>query len=53
MIKDVIGVERHVDYISKPLKLFGYQFVQLKVAGGTVSNARLLVTPNSGELTGT
>ena len=38
-----------MDYNRKPLKLLGYQFVRLEVAGVTVSKARVLVAPNSGK----
>ena len=49
VIRDMIGEERYVDYNRKPLKLQGYQFVQLDVAGVTVPKARVLVAPNSGK----
>ena len=32
LIRDMIPGERYVDYNKKPLKIHGYQFVQLKVA---------------------
>ena len=38
-----------MDYNRKPLKLLGYHFVCLEVAGVTVSKARVLVAPNSGK----
>ena len=47
VIRDMIGGEKYVDYNRKPLKLLGYQFVRLEVAGVTVSKARVLVAPNS------
>ena len=34
---------------KKPLNLLGYQFVRLEVGGVTVSQARVLVAPNSGK----
>ena len=43
MIED----EHFVDNNKRPLKLLGYQFVRLELAGVTVSKARVLVTPNS------
>ena len=49
VIRDMIGGEKYVDYNRKPLKLLGYQFVRLEVAGVTVSKARVLVAPNSGK----
>ena len=49
VIRDMIGGERYVDYKRKPLKLLGYQFVRLEVAGVRVSKARVLVAPNSGK----
>ena len=49
VIRDMIWGERYVDYNRKPLKLLGYQFVRLEVAGVTVSKARALVAPNSGK----
>ena len=49
VIRDMIGGERYVDYNRKPLKLLGYHFVRLEVAGVTVSKARVLVAPNSGK----
>ena len=49
VIRDMIGEKRYVDYNRKPLKLLGYQFVRLEVAGVTVSKARVLVAPNSGK----
>ena len=49
VIGDMIGGEKNVDYNRKPLKLLGYQFVRLEVAGVTVSKARVLVAPNSGK----
>ena len=45
----MIGEERYVDYNTKPLKLLGYQFVRLEIAGVTVPKARVLVAPNSGK----
>ena len=38
-----------MDYNRKTLKLLGYQFVRLEVAGVTVSKVRMLVAPNSGK----
>ena len=49
VIRDMIEGERYVDYDKKPLELLGYQFVRLKIAGITVSKARVLVAPNSGK----
>ena len=49
VIRDLIGGEKYVDYIRKPLKLLGYQFVRREVAGVTVSKARVLVAPISGK----
>ena len=49
VIREMIGGERYVDYNGKPLELLGYHFVRLEVAGVTVSNARVLVAPNSGK----
>ena len=49
VIRDMIGGDKYVDYNRKPLKLQGYQFVRLKVAGVTVSKTRVLVAPNSGK----
>ena len=45
MIED----EHYVDYNKRSLKLLGYQFVWLEVAGVTVSKARVLVAPNFGK----
>ena len=45
----MIDIERYVHYIKRPLDLLGYQFVRLEDAGVTVSKARVLVAPNSGE----
>ena len=49
VIRDIIPGERYVDYNKKPLKLLGYQFVRLEVAGVTVSKARVLVASNAGK----
>ena len=49
VIRDMIEGENYVDYNKKPLKLLGYQFVRLEVAGVIVSKARVLVAPNSGK----
>ena len=49
VIRDMIGGEKYVDYNRKSLKLLGYRFVRLEVAGVTVSKARVLVAPNSGK----
>ena len=50
VIRDMIGVERYVDYNEQTLELVGYQFVGLEVVGVTVSKARVLVAPNSRKL---
>ena len=47
VVRDMIEDEHYVDYNKRPLKLLGYQFVRLEVAGVTVSKARVLVAPNS------
>ena len=49
VVRDMIEDEHYVDYNKRPLKLLGYQFVRLEVAGVTVSKARVLVAPNSGK----
>ena len=49
VVPDMIEDEHYVDYNKRPLKLLGYQFVRLEVAGVTVSKARVLVAPNSGK----
>ena len=49
VVRDMIEDEHYVDYNKRPLKLLGYQFVLLEVAGVTVSKARVLVAPNSGK----
>ena len=48
-VRDMIEDELYVDHNKRPLKLLGYQFVRLEVAGVTVSKARVLVAPNSGK----
>ena len=45
----MIDDEHYVDYNKRPLKLLGYPFVRLEVAGMTVSKARVLVAPNFGK----
>ena len=47
IIRRMIENENYVDYNKRPLKLFGYHFVKLEVAGATVSKARLLAAPNT------
>ena len=47
----MIEGDRYVDYNKKHLEVLGYQFVQLEVAGVTVSKARVLVARNSGNST--
>ena len=49
VVRDMIQHEHYVDYNKRPLKLLGYQFVWLEVAGVTVSEARVLVAPKSGK----
>ena len=49
MIREKIEGERYDDYNRKLLEILGSQFVRLEVAGVTVSNARVLVAPNSGQ----
>ena len=49
VVRDMIEDEHYVDYNKRPLKLLGYQFVRLEVAGVTVSKARVLVAPNFGK----
>ena len=49
VVRDMIEDEHYVDYNKRPLKLLGYQFVRLEVAGVTVSKARVLVAPNCGK----
>ena len=49
VIRGMVDNERYVDYNKRPLDLLGYQFVRLEVAGVTVSEARVLVAPNSGK----
>ena len=45
----MIEKENYVEYIKKPLKLVGYQFLRLELAGMMVSKAKILVAPNSGK----
>ena len=49
VIREMIKDERYDDYNKNPLELLGCQIVQLEVAGVTLSNARVLVGPNSGK----
>ena len=49
VVREMIEDEHYVDYNKRSLKLLGYQFVWLEVAGVTVSKARVLVAPNFGK----
>ena len=49
MIRDMIPGEHYIDYNKKRLKLLGYQFVRLEVAGVTESKARVLEGSNAGK----
>ena len=49
VIIDMIKNERYVNYNRNPLKLLDYQFVPLEMAEVTVSKARVLVAPISGQ----
>ena len=45
----MIENKNYVEYIKRPMKLVGYQFVRLELAGVMVSKAKILVAPNNGK----